>query len=399
MNQDLLQKIKRVKLMDIIHIFFYLAALPISFFYKKRHKHLWLFCDLPEEAQDNGYWLFLYVRKNQPEQEAVFAINKSSPDYAKVAQCGRTVAFGSYKHWLLYLSARNVISSQKASGPNACICYILERYRIYRGNKVFLQHGIIKDDISFLYYRFTHIRLFTCSTQQELEFVRQKFGYPYNYVQLLGLCRFDALLEPEKVQKTIVIMPTWRKWLSHPTKGHSSRQLEAEFISSEYYQKWNHLINHPFFEWLSRQYHWEIVFYLHRESQKFAKFFKSQTEGVKIGCFPEYKVPVLLKQSAVMITDYSSVAMDFALLNKPLFYYQFDYAKFREKHLRKGYFDYHRDGFGPVYDEESDLIAGIYNFFHCGLREDTTYSKRRYGFFTLRDQNNCARTYRAIKQL
>ena len=191
MNQNIWQKLKRVKLFDLLHICICILAIPCAVVYKLFHQNLWLFCDSAGEARDNAYWLFKYVREEHPKIDAVFALNRQSPDCEKVKKYGRIVQFGSFWHWVLYLSSMHVISSQKASGPNAAVCYVLERFGLFRGNKIFLQHGIIKDNISFLYYQYTKIRLFTCSTQRELDYVRENYGYPKEYVQLLGLCRFD----------------------------------------------------------------------------------------------------------------------------------------------------------------------------------------------------------------
>lgn len=399
MNQNLWQKLKRVKFADLLHIFLFLAAIPASFFYRKYHKNLWLFCDLAGEARDNGYWLFQYVRKEHLEVDAVFAIDAESPDYRKVQMLGKTVQFGSYLHWVVYLSAQYVISSQKASGPNASVCYVLERFKLFRGNKIFLQHGIIKDNISFLYYKYTNIRLFTCSTKRELDYVREHYGYPKDYVQLLGLCRFDELLKPVKTENRIVIMPTWRKWLSHPTEGISADHLERSFLTSGYYRYWSRLLDHSGFLCELEKNDWTVTFYLHREAQKYSKFFTSSHPRVEIGTFPNTDVQSLLKSAKILITDYSSVAMDFALLDKPLFYYQFDYEEFRKRHLEEGYFNYECDGFGPVCYDESDLIERVISMIKGSGVENAMYQIRRDEFFTLKDRDNCKRTYDAVKNI
>lgn len=397
MNQSLLQKLKRVKWVDLLHIIIFVLAIPVSWFYRMKHKELWLICDLKGEARDNGFWFFQYMKKEHSEVETIFAIDFDSPDYEKVNALGECVQFGSFRHWVLYLSAQHIISSQKASGPNASVCYILDRFRLIRGNKIFLQHGIIKDDISFLYYKYTKIRMFTCSTQREYEFVRDYYGYPEGYVQLLGLCRFDELLKPNTNKNQIVVMPTWRKWLSHPTEGISSKDLENEFKKSLYYNKWSQFLQNQEWNRFLEEGDWNVVFYLHREAQKYTHLFTSMHPRVQIASFPETDVQQLLKESKVMITDYSSVAMDFALMDKPVIYYQFDQEEFREKHLKEGYYDYYKDGFGPICVLEEELLDYLEKVV-IG-EEEEIYSKRREEFFTLRDCKNCQRTYEAIKNI
>ena len=138
---------KFVKPRDIAAIFTFLLALPVSWIYKRKRKNMWLVCERAAEARDNGYWFYKYMREQHPEQDCVYAIKRQSPDYEKVAAIGgEIIEFGSFKHWVYYLVAELNISSQKEGKPNAAVCYLLEVYGIRKNKRVFLQHGIIKDD-------------------------------------------------------------------------------------------------------------------------------------------------------------------------------------------------------------------------------------------------------------
>ena len=101
-------------------------------------------------------------------------------------------------------------------------------------------------------------------------------------------------------------------------------------------------------------------------------------------------------ESAALITDYSSIFFDFAYMNKPLAYYQFDYDKFRSGHYQEGYFSYKRDGFGPVINSAEELMWWIKNVIACSFANEQKYTDRINEFFTLRDTKNCERTYNAI---
>ena len=67
MEQKILEKLKMVKLSDLLHILKFLLALPISMICRRKHKDLWLICDYEMEARDNPYWLFKYIREHHPE--------------------------------------------------------------------------------------------------------------------------------------------------------------------------------------------------------------------------------------------------------------------------------------------------------------------------------------------
>jgi CDP-glycerol glycerophosphotransferase (TagB/SpsB family) len=116
-----------------------------------------------------------------------------------------------------------------------------------------------------------------------------------------------------------------------------------------------------------------------------------------------YKIPdyqTLFKESSLMVTDYSSVAMDFAYLYKPIIYTQFDKNEFFKQHAYvKGYFDYERDGFGPVvYDYKSTIDEIIKNLeSNCIL--ETEYKTRIDHFYQYHDKNNCKRVYEEILKL
>ena len=57
----------------------------------------------------------------------------------------------------------------------------------------------------------------------------------------------------------------------------------------------------------------------------------------------------IFAESKLMITDYSSTSMDFAYMGKAVVYCQFDKDEFYNRHIHApGYFDYEKDGFGPV---------------------------------------------------
>ena len=70
-----------VKISDILHILKFMIAFPIALILKIFIKDLWVVCDYEDEARDNGYYFYKYLREKQPQQNVVYAINKKYPDY------------------------------------------------------------------------------------------------------------------------------------------------------------------------------------------------------------------------------------------------------------------------------------------------------------------------------
>lgn len=399
MKETFFQKLQRVKLSDFAHVFPFMLAVPVSAVYRLFRKNLWLVCDNRNEARDNGYWFFKYLCEQHPEQDCVYAISRRSPDYRKVKDLGRVVSYGSLMHWILYLTARANISSQKGGKPNAALCYVLEVKGIIKNTRVFLQHGIIKDDMDWLHYENTKMRMFVTSTEREYRFLCEKFGYPEGYIVKTGLCRFDNLQSFTVNRKQLLLMPTWRSWISDPTSASKEIEDVSDFRSTKYFRAWNSFLNSPELDRLLRENDLTMVFYPHRDMQKYLSYFEKGSERIKMASWPESDVQTLLKESAYLITDFSSIAMDFAYMNKRLMYYQFDYDDFRRGQYAEGYFDYEKDGFGRVCYTLEDALDEIKNAIAEGLAQPDEYSERRRAFFDLCDDKNCERNYNAVREL
>ena len=399
MKETFFQKLQRVKIGDIGHIFLFLLALPVSLVYRLFRKDLWLVCDNKNEARDNGYWLYKYVREKYPEQDIVYAINKKSKDFERVRDLGKTVHYGSLKHWILYLTAKKNISSQKGGKPNAAVCYFLEVKKILKNTRVFLQHGVIKDDMPWLYYEETMMKMFVCSTYREWKFVSETYHYPDGYVKELGLCRFDGLHDFKVKPKQILLMPTWRSWIATPTSASYEIEDVSRFENTEYFKAWSEFLQSERLSEILEKNDLQMIFYPHRDMQIFLDKFNIKSKRMITAKFPEYDVQTLLKESAYLITDFSSIAMDFAYMKKRLMYYQFDYEDFRKGQYGEGYFSYEKDGFGKVCYTIETALNEIERAVNEDFGNEDIYLKRHDAFFDLYDKNNCERNYRAIKEL
>lgn len=399
MNKSFFQRLQKVKIKDLLNIFSFLLAVIPSIIYKYTHKPFWLICDYENEARDNGYYFFEYMRKKHPEVKTVYAINKKSPDYNRVKTLGQVVHYGSFMHWILYLAAEMNISSQKGGKPNAAVCYMLEVYGILKNKRVFLQHGIIKDDLPYIHYKNAKFSMFTVSTKQEFDYVQETFGYPDGIIKQVGLCRFDDLINTSKGD-TILVMPTWRQWIANSDSKTTNIEDISDFTNTQYFKYWMNFLTSDELNTILHKYDKKLIFYPHRNMQQYLDNFKQvKDENIVIAGWPEYDVHDLLKSCALLITDYSSVAMDFAYLNKPIIYYQFDYKTFRENHMEEGYFNYETDAFGPICYNENDLITNLDNFIKCNFKTNDMYQSRINAFFDMKDNLNCERTYNEILKL
>jgi CDP-glycerol glycerophosphotransferase (TagB/SpsB family) len=101
----------------------------------------------------------------------------------------------------------------------------------------------------------------------------------------------------------------------------------------------------------------------------------------------------------MLVTDYSSVFFDFAYMEKPVMYYQFDATKFQKYHYRQGVFSYQEHGFGPVIDNCDCAVDYIIDRIRSNYRMEDKYVDRVSDFFAYTDKKNTERNFEAICEL
>ena len=389
-GKDLKKVSIRKSLVNLAEIMAATAAGSILKFVKpKRYKDVWMILERGTDARDNGYFFFKWLRENHPEQNAVYVIDPLSADAQKVKDIGRTVPFMSWKHKIIASICTATISTHhNINSPYENHYKWADRLSSKHSKRVMLQHGVTKDDIPYFHYDWLNADLFICSAKPEYEFVKKTFGYPEGNVQYTGFARFDNLLKEHPANKWILLMPTWRKYVvENGVEG---------FKESLYYKKYQSLLNNNKLIFALRQHGYKLVFYPHYEIQRFLDEFSTEGEDVvKIAAFRDCDVQELLMRSELLITDYSSIYFDFAYMGKPLLYYQFDEKEYRSGHYSAGYFNYRRDGFGPVLSDEESIMNGITAYLDDHHMYDA-YQERVQNFFPVRDENNCERIYDAI---
>ena len=373
----------------------YGVSLVISVFLRHcpSYRNLWLIAERGTDARDNGYHFFKFVRENHPEINCAYVITKDSPDYEKIRSLGRTIEQGSFRHYLAFACAKAKISTHiMGYAPGSYYFTVLDRkFRLVRGKKVFLQHGIIKDNIKEIHYPEVRLDLFICSTIPEYEDLIKDYHFPDGVIRRIGLCRYDALLSEHQVKRQILVMPTWRYY---------ARALDDEsFKMCEYYRSFQSLISDERLHRLLEENDYELVLYLHYELQKYTKLFSGNNGRVHVRGMKDADVQRLLMESALLVTDYSSVFFDFAYMKKPLAYWQFDRELFFTEQYGRGYFRFDEDGFGPLCLQKEQVIDFIEDELRSGMKVEDRYAQRVEHNFSEFSTDHCKKTFEAIEKL
>ncbi|EOH7185011.1 CDP-glycerol:glycerophosphate glycerophosphotransferase, partial [Campylobacter jejuni] len=324
---------------------------------RAKNANLWIFADMASRADDNAEHLYRYVMNNHPKQKIVFTLRKDSCDYLRLKKEGFNLVDPRSLHfkYLLY-KASKVISSHIDK-------YIFNAFggdTLKTKDFVFLQHGVTKDDISSWVNK-RKIDIFITSTKAEYNSIAGDFNnykFSTKEVVLTGLARWDALIKNNVLNtKQILIMPTWREYLSGKIQKYGVRTKNPDFTKSLYFQKWQEFLCSKELENLAKKYGYGVVFIPHPQVRIYLDDFNLPSYIIT-----SYKTSMqeLFCKSSLMITDYSSVAFEMAILNKPVLYYQFDKDEFFAKHsYTQGYFNYEKDGFGEVFEDINILFKKI----------------------------------------
>lgn len=363
---------------------------------------IWLFSDRITNAGDNGEAFFEYAVKQKDNYKKYFLLSKESLDYERMSKIGEVVNFGSFKHKILFLLADKFSSSH----INRVFIdpfmddkgYIKD---LYTFDFIFLQHGIIKDDLSSWLNKYRkNIQIFVTSVKPEYySIINGAYNYSSNEVKLTGLPRYDKLENRKKTDsKVILIAPTWREYLSLPMDNKGNIQYSTEFKQSEYFNFYNNLLNDKRILSALNKNNTIIHFCLHpaiiHQSVDFSR--NEHIEIIDSNC--NYKEE--FNNANLLITDYSSVAFDFAYTRKPVLYTQFDKEKIFKEHIYKeGYFSYNKHGFGHVSYKYEETVKDVISSINSDFKLESKYKDRIDNFFEFNDKNNSKRVYDEILKL
>lgn len=367
-------------------------------------KEIWLISDRPDKAGDNGEAFFEYLQTIKHKGIApYFVINKTSEDYKKMKKIGKVINYNSIRYRLMVLLASKIISSQASD-------YVINPFKnrniymkdLYTFDFVFLQHGITKDDLSnWLNKQSKNIKMFvTAGIPEYNSIINGDYYYDESIVKLTGFPRHDNLLKMNNMNnKQIAIIPTWRKSIPGCIDSRTDKSIyNPDFKESEFFKFYNSLINDERLLKVMKDNGYTGLFCLHPLfNEQYKHFTENDIIKVNKGYVDYQKI---FTEYSLLVTDYSSVFFDFAYLNKPVIYCQFDENEFFAGHsYDKGYFEYEKDGFGEVSKTIDETVTNIINCIENGCTLSEKYKKRIDAFYPKERGHNSENVYNEILRL
>ena len=230
---------------------------------------------------------------------------------------------------------------------------------------------------------------FVVSSDFESKFIQNQYDLPRNKMLIMGQSRNDVLIKRRAIKrirkknKIILYAPTFRHYAITELFPFQDVDLQA---LDQYLQK-NGM------EIMIRLHINEEKYYKEEYKEIYSKLKNIYFAGAKI--YPS--VNDILHEMDAVLTGYSSIAMDFLLLDRPIGYIPYDYELYK---IERGFsFDYFEHLAGRDISTQKDLIA----FLHCVKIEKDGFSHKRQKmrnlFHKYQDGNASERLYNFITQL
>ena len=299
-------------------------------------QQIWLLSERRNSASDNTFYLFKYLMENDQKVKPYYLIEKNANEpIKKLKKYGNIVYFGSFKHKLFMLLADKFVTSftfEETMAP-----FNAEQYKEIYANElnkkkiISIQHGMIINNISpYLskhQYRTDYI---TANSIYEKAIIKDSLGFKDEEILITGMARLDNLLINSRKTNQILFMPTWQRGLQNLS--------EAQFIETEYFKKIHELVNNTEVHTYLLKNRLKMYVLMHPQFEKFAGHFVNNNKLIKYVSTTEVEIPDLIANSLFLLTDFSSVAVDFLFQKKNVIFYQ--YNKYASHHVPSKQIEY-----------------------------------------------------------
>lgn len=392
---------ERLFLSDIKHSVHMQKYLKIKRIRKRYHstidkyadRKIWLMCDSEESNSNDSRELYNYINSLQDKRgvEAFYSQRGINPDDAFImtALQSTSLACGSVSQKIMAMNADIIV----ANGHNV--------YKILGfedGEEIYYRDLLMADVVSFgdgfSMYRSaqTENRIYDntvlrfCGSQSEYErLMHPIYGYDEKHLFSFGYPHTDKLVSVPSRQ--ILVCPALRRGF-----GKYAHIGYPAFTTEPLYSVFNALINDKRLLSSLDKNRCSLVLILPEELAK-KEYLWNKSGNVTVSSFEELGYKETIEKSAMLITDYSNTAFDFAYMHKPVIYYQNPSISCQDNIST---FSYREQGFGVVVTDLDTLVEEIQKTIEAEFKISAEYVARRESFFAFLDRNSCKRIANAI---
>ena len=379
----------------ILRNFYYLLEKLV-----RKDKRIALFFLTEKYYYDNSKYLFEYMREKDDYRSILFTADKTLFKTLQDKFPNEVQYAWSLKGFFLFLRTRNVIISYGTSAAPFFPYYLHEKCK----NIIYLGHGTPVKRIGFqtsvwnkygkAYQLQKYSYLTACSDVDSL-MLASGFRASLNQVWITGMPRYDYLLSENNKntnliekhsylnKKVVLYAPTWRD--GNETQffsfdDFSLKQLDIFLNENDIY-----LLIRGHKESVNRK-------SLHRNDDLFSL---DRVIKAEQNTFPD--VTELLPFVDILITDYSSILVDFLLFDRPIAFIPYDLDEY--SHTQGLLLDFEQYTPGKKFHSMSDFTLGLQAYLNQPELDGEWRKKVRKIYHKFESTGNCKRIVDCIDNL
>ncbi len=347
---------------------------------------------------DNSKYLFEYIRKQNTRECKLFTRNRKLYKKLRKQFPGEVLYAYSLKGFWYFLRTKQVVISYGISAAAFAPYYLNERGKqiIYLGHGTPMKKMALQTPVWRKYKKAKQLQSYSymvgCSPLEQLIHAAG-FNIPMDNVWVTGLPRNDYLLQepdadlplkyPFLHKKIILYAPTWREE-GHKTTFFPFEDFNAEELSAYLEQQDAYILVRGHKEDIKRG-----------TVQKTHDFFAID-RVIKADQDKFEDVYRLLPFVDILVTDYSSLWIDFLLLDRPIIFLPYDLEEYRNY---KGFFiNFEENTPGGKAFSQKEFITHIDNYLKQPLIDADWRKKVRDLYHTYQDAGSCKRVYYKIQK-
>ena len=360
-------------------------------------KRIWIYYDKSYKAGDNGEYAIKYASSVDDGIEKVFYIEKSSKDGERLIKEGYTVIEPGSDEGALYALFAEVIFMthippfHKLGFKSENLVYFRD---LLKPKIIRMYHGYpITRSSSYAQMGSNSTAVVVASNYERELYTNEDNCFREDQIIAAGNPRYDDLIDDSRNQ--ILIAPTWRPALVGKTSPNGKTEYNPKFKDSSFYMLYNQVLTNEKLLETARRRGYKIKLFFHPKFEAQTVDFDTTDVVEALSPTEDMDYVTIMKQSNLMVTDYSSVQYDFAYMRKPVVYYHDPVLPY----WRITNFDYEKIGFGDICTSADELAEVLCSYIEndCKIKEE--YKNRYESFFVQSDRHSGKRLYEAVKKL
>ncbi|WDL69721.1 CDP-glycerol glycerophosphotransferase family protein [Helicobacter winghamensis] len=331
------------------------------------------------DLNDNLY-LFEFIFKNKTK-DVYYVVSKDHFLYKGLVQKypknlivinKKFLSWGFIWHLLqakYILDSFQIFSSKLRLGSIFCnskIHYIYTQHGVNFFKRYFLENTDSLSDENFNAIIFSNL--------YEKSYFETIYNYAQNRQLLLGLARWDRVLSIEQCEKRIVLVYfTFRRYLIQDRK----------VMEYKLFREWYYLLNDVVLMEHMKKNKVEIYFALHHEMEK-----TNHGQFDILKPIDQNRLSDIKNRASLLITDYSSMAFDFMVKDKPVIFYRIDQNELCLDEESRENFEYAKrldDCIYNIFYNREEVVNKCIYYFNNNFALEDEFKARNNKFFSYRE--------------